>query len=335
MVFPLHFFASFAVNVFLRSNMEHIVFLDRSTLEANVRQPDFPHRWQEHAVTAPAEIAARLADATIAITNKVALRADTLAQLPKLKLIAAAATGVNHIDVDWCCDHGIAVANIRNYAVHAVPEHVFMLVLALRRNLPAYRADLRNGLWQQSGQFCLFTHPIHDIHGSTLGVVGRGVLGEAVAQLAQAFGMQVLFAEHKGAADIRPGFTPFEEVLQTSDVVSLHLPLTEATRHLIGAAELALMKPSALLINAARGGVVDEAALLDALRQGRIAGAGTDVLATEPPRSGNPLLDADLPNLIVTPHVAWASREAMQILADQLIANIEAFVRGTPQNRVA
>jgi glycerate dehydrogenase len=160
------------------------------------------------------------------------------------------------------------------------------------------------------------------------------VLGEAVAQMARAFGMQVLFAEHKGAADIRPGFTPFEEVLRHSDVLTLHLPLTESTRNLIGAAEFGLMKPSALLINTARGGVVDEAALLDALQQGRLAGAGTDVLAAEPPRQGNPLLDVDLPNLIVTPHVAWASCEAMQILADQLIANIEAFVRGTPQHLV-
>jgi glycerate dehydrogenase len=314
--------------------MEHIVFLDRSTLEADVRRPDFPHRWQEHAVTAPADIVGRLRDATIAITNKVPLRAETLAQLPKLKLIAAAATGVNHIDVEWCRAHGVAVANIRNYAVHAVPEHVFMMVLALRRNLLAYRADLRRGLWQQSEQFCLFTHPIRDIHGSTLGIIGRGALGEAVAQLARAFGMQALFAEHKDAAAIRPGYAPFEEVLRQSDVLTLHLPLTEATRNLIGAAEFALMKPSALLINAARGGIVDEAALLDALRRGRIAGAGTDVLTVEPPRQGNRLLDCDLPNLIVTPHVAWASREAMQILADQLIANIEAFAAGTPRNLV-
>ena len=263
------------------------------------------------------------------------LRAETLAQLPQLKLIAEAATGVNNIDVDWCREHGIAVANIRNYAVHAVPEHVFMMILALRRNLLAYRADLQRGLWQQSDQFCLFTHPVRDIHGSTLGIIGHGVLGQAVAEMAQAFGMKVLFAEHKGAAAIRPGFAPFEQVLAESDIVTLHVPLTEATRNLIGADELGRMKPSALLINAARGGVVDEAALAEALREGRIAGAGCDVLSVEPPRAGNPLLELDLPNLILTPHIAWASREAMQILADQLIDNIEAFVAGAPRNLVA
>ncbi|MBZ0094478.1 MAG: D-2-hydroxyacid dehydrogenase [Sulfuricella sp.] len=314
--------------------MEHIVFLDRSTLEATIRRPAFPHRWEEYATTSPEKTAERLQEATIAITNKVPLRAETLAQLPRLKLIAEAATGVNNIDVDWCREHGIAVANIRNYAVHAVPEHVFMMILALRRNLLAYRADLQKGLWQQSDQFCLFTHPVRDIHGSTLGIIGHGALGQAVAEMAQAFGMKVLFAEHKNATAIRPGFVLFEQVLAESDVVTLHVPLTEATRNLIGAAELGRMKPSALLINAARGGVVDEAALAEALREGRIAGAGCDVLSVEPPRQGNPLLELDLPNLILTPHIAWASREAMQILADQLIGNIEAFVAGVPRNLV-
>lgn len=314
--------------------MEHIVFLDRSTLEATIRRPSFPHQWEEYATTAQEQIVVRLKKATIVITNKVALRAETLAQLPQLKMIAEAATGVNNIDVEWCNKHDIAVANIRNYAVHAVPEHVFMMILALRRNLPAYRSDLQHGLWQKSDQFCLFTHPIRDIHGSTLGIIGHGALGQAVAGMAKAFGMKVLFAEHKGAATIRPGFLPFEQVLAESDIVTLHVPLTEATRNLIGANEFRQMKASSLLINAARGGVVDEVALAEALREGRIAGAGCDVLSTEPPREGNPLLDLDLPNLIITPHIAWASLESMQILANQLIDNIEAFVRGTAQNRV-
>lgn len=314
--------------------MEHIVFLDRSTLEAQIRRPAFPHQWEEYATTAPDQTVERLIHATIVITNKVPLRAETLAQLPRLKLIAEAATGVNNIDVDWCREHGIAVANIRNYAVHAVPEHVFMMILALRRNLLAYRSDLHQGLWNKSDQFCLFTHPIRDIHGSTLGIIGHGALGQAVAEMAKVFGMQVLFAEHRGVTEIRPGFTPFERVLTESDVVTLHVPLTDATRNLIGAHELSQMKPSSLLINAARGGVVDEEALAAALRSGRIAGAGCDVLSAEPPRAGNSLLELDLPNLIVTPHIAWASLEAMQILADQLIENIEAFVRGAEQNRV-
>ena len=314
--------------------MEKIVFLDRSTLEATIRRPAFPHQWEEYATTAPGEIVERLKEATIVITNKVPLRAETLARLPGLKLIAEAATGVNNIDVDWCRGHGIAVANIRNYAVHAVPEHVFMMILALRRNLLAYRADLQRGLWQQSDQFCLFTHPVRDIHGSTLGIIGHGALGQAVAEMAKAFGMMVLFAEHKDATEVRPGFVPFEQVLAESDVVTLHVPMTDATRNLIGADELSRMKPSSLLINAARGGVVDEGALAEALRAGCIAGAGCDVLSVEPPRADNLLLELDLPNLILTPHIAWASREAMQILADQLISNIEAFVRGAPQNLV-
>lgn len=314
--------------------MESIVFLDRSTLEADVRRPAFPHRWAEYPVTAPGQLVERLQDATIAVTNKVPLRAEVLSRLPKLRLVAEAATGVNNIDVDWCRGHGVAVCNIRDYAVHAVPEHVFMMILALRRNLLAYREDLKKGLWQASDQFCLFTHPIHDLHGSTLGVVGWGVLGRAVARLGEGFGMRVLVAERRDAAEVRSGLTPFETVLKESDVVTLHMPLTDATRNLVGAPELALMKPSALLINAARGGVVDEAALVSALKSGTIAGAGLDVLAVEPPREGNPLLDLGLPNLIVTPHIAWASREAMQILADQLVDNIEAFVRGAPNNLV-
>ncbi|GAO37199.1 glycerate dehydrogenase [Sulfuricella sp. T08] len=314
--------------------MEHIVFLDGSSLEATIRRPAFPHQWEEYAITSPEEIVTRLQEATIAITNKVPLRAETLAQLPRLKLIAEAATGVNNIDVDWCREHGIAVANMRNYAIHAVPEHVFMMILALRRNLLAYRADLQKGLWQQSDRFCLFNHPIRDIHGSTLGIIGHGALGQAVAEMAKAFGMKVLFAEHQGVIEVRPGFAPFEQVLAESDIVTLHVPLTDATRNLIGADEIRRMKPSSLLINAARGGVVDENALAEALRVGRIAGAGCDVLSVEPPCAGNPLLDLDLPNLIVTPHIAWASCEAMQILADQLVGNIEAFVAGTPRNLV-
>jgi glycerate dehydrogenase len=223
---------------------------------------------------------------------------------------------------------------VRGYAVTTLPEHVLMLMLALRRNLPGLRADVRAGEWQRAPQFCLHARPLDDLRGTTLGVVGYGTLGRAVARLARAVGMEVIAAEHKGASVVRAGRTPFEEVLGASDVLTLHAPLSAETRHLIGAAELRRMKPNALLINCGRGGLVDEAALVAALRAGEIAGAGVDVLSREPPRAGNPLLEADLPNLIVTPHVAWASRQAMQALADQLIANIEAFVRGEPANVV-
>jgi glycerate dehydrogenase len=314
--------------------MERIVHLERNALRASVRRPTFAHEWIEYDGTAPEQLAERLHDATIAIVNKLPLAGELLGRLPRLRLIAVAATGTNNIDLTWCRDHGLPVTNIRGYAVHAVAEHVMMLVLALRRQLLAYRQSLQAGRWQSSEHFCFFDHPIRDLHGATLGLVGRGSLGNAVAGLAEAFGMHVVWSERKGAATVRPGYLPFADVLANADVLSLHCPLTQDTRHLIGAAELAAMKRGALLINTARGGLVDEAALAEALRNGTLAGAGFDVLGNEPPRQGNPLLDLNLPNFILTPHVAWASDAAMQTLADQLIDNIEAFARGEIINRV-
>jgi glycerate dehydrogenase len=314
--------------------MERIVFLDRDSIQANMRRPDFAHEWQDYPATQAAQVSERLSNATIAVSNKVPLMAASLAPHKQLRMVAVCATGTNNVDLDYCRAHGIVVSNIRSYAMHTVPEHVFTLILALRRNLVGYREDVTNGLWQKAGQFCLFTRPILDLHGSTLGVIGHGELGRATAKLGQAFGMRVLISEHKGAAQTRTGYTAFETVLAESDVITLHCPLTPATQNLIGAPEFRKMRHHALLINTARGGLVDEAALVQALKDGLIGGAGFDVLTTEPPRAGNPLLDLRLPNFILTPHVAWASRDAMQIMADQLIDNIEAFVRGTPRNRV-
>lgn len=314
--------------------METIVFLERDTLRAELRRPSFEHVWRDYGATRTDEVLERLTGATIAVVNKAPLRADVLAQLPGLKLIAVAATGTDNIDLEFCRERGIAVSNVRGYARRTLPEHVLMLALALRRNLVAYREDVRAGLWQRASQFCLHTRELRDLDGSTFGVVGHGALGRGVEHLARAFGTDVLIAERKGEATTREGRTPFDETLRRSDVVSLHVPLSDETRHMIGRDELALMKPTAVLINCARGGVVDESALVDALREGKIAGAGVDVLSGEPPSQGNPLLDLDLPNLIITPHVAWAGREAQQALADQLIENIEAFARGEPQNLV-
>jgi glycerate dehydrogenase len=314
--------------------MQHIVFLDRSTLQAQVRRPAFEHSWQEYPVTAAGDLAARLRRATIAITNKVPLRAAALRELPALRMIAVAATGYDVIDVDYCKTHGIAVANIRNYAVHTVPEHAFALITALRRNLLAYRRDVEQGRWQQVDQFCFFDHPIRDLYGATIGIVGEGVLGQGTAQIARGFGMRVLFADHEPPKAPGVVFTPFDEVLVQSDVISLHVPLTPATRNLIGLEQLCRMKRTAILVNTARGGLVDERALAQALQEGLIAGAGFDVLTNEPPKQGNPLLELHQPNFILTPHVAWASDGAMQFLADQLIDNIEAFVQGQPQNLV-
>ncbi len=314
--------------------MERIVFLERNTFRVKFRLPPFDHEWIEYGETQADQIVDRLHRATIAIVNKLPLREAELTRLPQLKLIAVAATGVNNIDIDYCNANGIAVCNTRNYAKHSLPEHVVLLMLALRRNLIAYMQDVRAGKWQEAKQFCLLDYTIQDLHGSTLGIIGYGFLGKSVAKLAQAMGMQVLVAEHRSATTVREGRTPFQEVLQRSDVITLHCPLTEETTNLIDEREFQAMNQESLLINTARGGLVNEWALIQALQEGLIAGAAFDVLSEEPPRKGNALLDADLPNLIVTPHIAWASREAMQTLADQLVDNLEAFVKGEPRNLV-
>lgn len=318
--------------------MLRIVQLESESLIAEVRRPAFAHEWIEYSATSPAQVAERLAGANIAITNKAPIDAATVDANFGLKMIAVSATGTNNIDLEACRRRGIVVSNIRGYAEHTVPEHVMALLLALSRNLIAWRETVRAGRWQQAAQFCLFDHPIRDLHGATLGVIGSGTLGNGVARLAEAFGMQVLRAERRGETNVRPGYTAFDEVLARADAISLHCPLTTETTGLIGEPELRAMKPSALLINTARGGIVDEQALVRALREGWIAGAGFDVITAEPPPAGHPMVNPvllALPNFLLTPHVAWSSRPAMQTLADQLIDNIEAFVAGAPRNQVA
>jgi len=312
--------------------MERIVFIERNTIQASFRRPEFEHEWVEYPESFADQVVERIRGATVIISNKLSLGEPQLAAAPDVKLIAIAATGSDCVDLDYCRSRGIAVCNVRGYAANSVPEHVLMMILALRRNLLAYRADVREGKWQQSKQFCLLTHPLNDIKGSTIGVVGHGAIGKSMARLAEAVGMKVLLAEHKNARDIRPGRTNFAEVLAESDVVTLHCPLTEDTRDMFGRKEFAMMKPSALLINTARGALIQDESLVEALQSGLIAGAAVDCLREEPPRNGNVLLDLKLPNFIVTPHVAWASDEAVQALADQVIDNIEAFVAGRPQN---
>ena len=243
-----------------------------------------------------------------------------------------AATGTDIIDLGMCRKRGIVVSNIRNYAVATVPEHAFALILALRRNLRAYSDDVAAGRWQESKTFCLLDHPIRDLAGSRLGIVGYGALGRSVAKLGLAFGMEVHAFDPFPFEDPQIATASLDEILQIADVVTLHVPLTEQTRNMIGPAELAKMKPTALLINTARGGLVDEHALAAALTSRQIAGAGFDVLCVEPPQADNPLLKLHLPYFILTPHVAWAGQQAMQTLADQLMDNIDAFVAGTPRN---
>lgn len=317
--------------------MHKVVFLDRATISPRVtlRPLAFPHEWAEHARTGPDEVLERLAGASIAIVNKVRLTAELLARLPGLRLIAVAATGTDCVDKAYCRDHGIAVSNIRGYALRTVPEHSFALMLALRRNLVPYRADTLAGAWQRSGQFCFHDHPIHDLGGARLGIIGEGALGQRVAEIAKAFGMVTMFAAHKGREGLGPLYTPWQEVLETSDILTLHSPLTPATRGMIAMPEFRHMARRPLLINTARGGLVVEEDLERALDEGLISGAGIDVTLPEPPPADGPLMRiARRPNVIVTPHVAWASEEAQQALADQLIDNIESFVAGRPSNLV-
>ncbi|MCZ2497253.1 glycerate dehydrogenase [Xylophilus sp. Kf1] len=314
-----------------------IVFLDRATLSPRtvLRAAAFEHQLQVYDRTAPEQVAERIADADIVVVNKVRLGARQLAAAPALRMVAVAATGTDNLDIAACAARGIVVSNIRHYATHTVPEHTFALIFALRRSIVAYRDSVRAGRWQAAGQFCFFDHPIRDLAGSTLGIVGDGELGRAVAGIGRALGMQVLFSAHKGRTGQGSLYTPFETVLARADVISLHCPLKPATRGMIGAAEFAAMCRQPLLINTGRGGLVDESAVGPALQAGQIGGAAFDVVSVEPPPADHPFMALlDRPDFILTPHVAWASDEAMQTLADQLIDNIEAFERGEPVHRV-
>lgn len=315
-----------------------VVFLDAETLRPETRLAplSFPHELTIHPRTTPSETAARIADADIVITNKVRIGAAEIAAAPALKMIALAATGSDNVDLAAAGARGITVSNIRDYARATVPEHTFALMLALARSLLDYRASVIAGRWQAAAQFCYHDFPIVDLAGATLGIVGDGVLGRRVAEIGRAFAMEPIFAGRKSGETRNPDAVPFDEFLARADVVTLHCPLRPENRNLFGAPEFARMKRSAILINTARGGLVDEEALAEALDQGQIAGAGFDVTSPEPPPASSPLMRiANRPDVIVTPHVAWAGREAVQNLADRLIANIEAFVSGAPQNRVA
>jgi glycerate dehydrogenase len=315
----------------------HIVFLDRETLpdQVTVRPPDFPHTMDAYQRTKPDEVVERARDAEIIITNKVPLRADTLSQLPKLKMIAVSATGTDIIDLKVCAERSIVVSNIREYAIATVPEHTMGLILSLSRSIRPYHNSVAAGRWKEADQFCYFDYPIFDLKGKVLGIIGDGVLGKAVARLGDAFGMEVRYSTYKGVDGMGPLYTPFERILSESDVITLHCPLTEHTRNLLGPAEFDLMKKRPLIINAARGGLVDERALVDALKAGKIGGAGFDVVTTEPIPDDHPFMEImDRPDFILTPHVAWASLEAIQGLADQMVDNIDAFVAGSPRNVV-
>ena len=315
-------------------NPFHIVVLDRDTLVNRPFDFDFPHTLSSYGTTEAHETLERIRGADIVITNKVVISAQAFAENPQLKLVAVTATGVNNVDVEAAKQNGTAVCNIRAYGNESVAEHAFMMMITLMRNLPAYQRDVAAGLWENSPFFCHLGAPMRDLNGKTLAIFGRGNIGKTLATYAQAFKMNVVFAEHKNAQNVRDGYVSFDEAIRSADVVSLNCPLTPQTANMIGEAELQQMKPGAILINCGRGGLVDEAALVAALKYGQIGGAGFDVLTQEPPRDGNPLLKARLPNLIVTPHIAWASQEAANRLFDILLDNINRFVAGNPQNLV-
>lgn len=309
-------------------------FLDYATVDAgdldNTALLDSVAGLHLHASTHDDELAGHIGDSDIVLLNKTRLSAATFASHPALQLVCLAATGSDNVDLEAAAAHNVAVCNIRDYCTESVVQHVFTLILTLTRNVDGYRLLTARGAWHDSDQFCLLTLPIADLADMTIGIVGYGALGRGVARVAEAFGMQVLVAGRDDAAE--PGRVPLAQLLQTSDIVSLHCPLTAATNGLIGAAELARMRSSALLINTARGALVDSTALADALRRRRIAGAGVDVLPQEPPVDGDPLLDDDIPNLVLTPHIAWASRRARQRALDEMAANVAAFAAGRPRN---
>ena len=310
----------------------NVVVLDRASLLHRPFNLNFPHQLTAYDITEAADTADRLQDAHIVISNKVNISAEHIADNPQLKLIAIAATGYNNVDLVAAKAAGITVCNIRAYGNESVAEHAFMLMITLMRNLPAYQRDVAAGLWQNSPFFCHFGAPMRDLNGKTLGIFGRGNIGSALASRAEAFGMKVCYGEQKNVTSIRSGYMAFDDLIAQADVISLHCPLTEQTANMISLTELQSMKPGAILINVSRGGLVDETALVAALKYGMLGGAGVDVLTEEPPKNGNPLLKARLPHLIVTPHMAWGSSEAQNKLFDILVDNINNFVEGKPQN---
>lgn len=314
------------------------VFLDFASLDQDDLQLEdlkavFQQQLTLYRATSPAELLPRVQSAEVIISNKVLLDAATLQQCPQLKLILISATGTNNVDLEQARRQGVVVCNCQGYGTAAVAQHTLMLMLNLATSFVRYHQAVQQGQWQRSSQFCLLDYPIVELAGKTLGIVGYGELGQAVAKLAEAFGMQVKIA----ALANRPqsaSRVPFAELLPQVDFLSLHCPLTENTRDLIGPAEFAAMKHSAFLINCARGGIVNEAALAEALLSGQIAGAAMDVLSVEPPKQGNILLDLAIPNLILTPHSAWGSVDARQRIVQQMVENVIAFQQGQPIRQV-
>ncbi|HEX3948607.1 MAG TPA: D-2-hydroxyacid dehydrogenase [Steroidobacteraceae bacterium] len=280
-----------------------------------------------------AQTAERVRDADIVLLNKLELSRELLSGAPQLKLIAQAGTGTNHIDLIAARERGIAVCNVRAYCTASVVQHVWGLILSLTQHVDEFSRFSKDGSWASGRSSAVLSRPIRELQGRVFGVVGWGELGRGAARIAEAFGMRVIIADRPGAPP-RADRVPLDEFLRTADIVSLHCPLSDATRGLIGARELELMKPDALLINTSRGALVDGTALAAALKAGQLGGAGIDVLPQEPPQEDEPLVDDQIPNLLVTPHIAWAAREARQRCIDEMAANIRDFRSGGRRGRV-
>lgn len=320
----------------VRGDTVRIVFLDDAmySLDGDVdfggisSQGDYVH----YANSTPDEGVERGRDAHVLITNKAKVTAAAIETGRDLRLVAAAATGYDNVDVQAASARGIPVCNVPGYAENTVPQHAFALVLNLATQAFRYAADVAAGDWEAADGFTLLRYPTFELHGKAIGIIGFGTIGRGVARIAEGFGMRVIAHDALGIADGAYPNTPIDELLRVADVVTVHTPLNDATRNLIDSEAIALMKPSALLINTARGGIVDERALAEALNQGRLAGAGFDVLTSEPPSDGNPLLTAR--NALITPHSAWSTREARQNLITRTAENVRAFLAGTPRNIV-
>ena len=314
------------------------VFLDYATMGPDLSLDGLRDAVDELTVydnTRKHEVVERVGDAEIIFTNKNRLTPEILSELPNLKFVGLTATGSDNVDLETAKQYGVAVANIRDYCTDSVVEHVFGVLLMLSHSLERYASSVRAGDWQACKDPLLLNHPVTELRGKTIGIVGYGALGKGVARMAEAFGMQVIVSGRPGAATVHEGRVPFDEVISGADVITLHSPLNEETQGLLGATEFERMKPSAIVINTARGGLIDSAALATALERGHIAAAAIDVLPQEPPSDGDPLLDYQGDNLIVTPHIAWASGEARQNAIDELEANARAFIAGKERNRVA
>jgi glycerate dehydrogenase len=318
--------------------MYRIVFLDSATIAdgVDIPSPEFEHEWLNFDKTNAQQVLERAKQADIIVTNKVNLDRHVLEQLPHLKHIAISATGTNCVDLNAAKEMGVSVSNVPAYGTRSVSEHVLSMILALRRNLFAYKDDISAGKWQASEQFCFHNSPIHDLHNSTLGLIGTGAIAQHVAQLARAFGMRVIFHSISGRKSMDgETLVSLPYLLENADIVSLHCPLTPATENLIDTKALEIMRPSAILINTARGSIVDLNALHQTLVQNQIAGAGLDVAPQEPPPSDSFIMQLnELPNCIVTPHTAWASEQSMQVLVNQVVANLNAFGKGYSLNIV-